>query len=146
MVIAPPLSIRAGRQLALHLVDDMHPLAVAAVVMSKEGFVHFAGMIGRDLSHPMLTPFLRDNAEARRALEWFRKTLSTHFASVIEACCKGEALQPQPPRRESEMSLAYCPRCLAQFKRPSGVCPDCRSVALIPFEGSVPTETETPGA
>jgi hypothetical protein len=133
MVIAPPLSIRAARQTALHLLSDFHPVAVAAEAMPREGFAQFAGMVERDFAHPMLTPFMHGNEAALSALHWFRGRLRAQIAPTVAENVTGTVALSGPPVPESAQSLAYCPRCLAQFKQPSGMCPDCRSVRLVAF-------------
>jgi hypothetical protein len=43
-----------------------------------------------------------------------------------------ELIHPPPP--SDTASVSYCPRCLAQFATPAGLCADCGGVELKPFK------------
>jgi hypothetical protein len=105
------------------------------VFCSTEKLRELAAPVWRDIRFPSLrggggTSSAADE-ESRAA---FRKT--------VENFLKRNKINPdellRPPQPLDETCTAYCPRCLSQFMKTDGGCPDCGGLPLQVFKKSVP--------
>jgi hypothetical protein len=109
MAVSPLGAIRAVDHLARRVLVECHPLVAAQALCGEAATVRLARWIyfapgGAD---PALKSFLQ----------------ACDLWSVVNA-------PPQPPE---PASIAFCPRCHAQYVRMVEACADCRSVALHPL-------------
>ncbi len=125
LALSPGGAARARSMVARDLLIGFHPLAVARALLSASGFEAVAGPMWRDLRNPLGGPGPPELEDARLAL------LDAHRRLLGEAGVNVSQLEA-PPEREG--SLAYCPRCHAQYERADGDCEDCPGVARRRFE------------
>jgi hypothetical protein len=135
-MLSPVTAIRALDILSRPLMETFHPLAVAAVFCSDEKLRQLAAPAWRDIRFPSLrgggvVPSATDE-NARAA---FRKT--------VENFLERNKIDPEellhPPQPLDETCAAYCPRCLSQFMKTDGGCPDCGGLPLQAFKKPIPT-------
>jgi hypothetical protein len=130
MLLCPPIAIRAGDFLSTELAAGFDPAAVAAVLLPDDGFRKVAGRIERDLAHPV-----RADIEDAAALAIGEDHRKRALAVIREFLSKKKAGEPGDavPRPESPECRAWCPRCLCQYQKTGGECPDCPGVNLEPL-------------
>jgi len=117
MTIYPIASLRALDQLALPLLNDWHPLALA---------VHF-------------------NHQAAAARLYRSAWAAAHFGpnpapagvESLTQLLQDSGLDPtpliRPPTPWDPTCVTYCPNCQAQFVLRAGTCTDCSGITLCPF-------------
>ena len=115
IILSPLAAICAGDTLTRKACASFSGLAVVGALATREEFLRIA----------RFHYFAPDN----HALD----------ALLSEKGLKDALLQP-PPRAGLEME-GYCPRCHTQLLRGIGDCPECRDVAIVPFE---PTLSDAP--
>jgi hypothetical protein len=132
MVFVPTAAMRAPATLSRNLLASFHPLAVASVLCSPETFRRLAQTALLSLNHAAQPSASASETSADGNSVWFYSRMLRHLSNVVQK--KGldpsELLRPPSPDPDA---LSYCPRCHAQFVVASGVCRDCRNVALIGF-------------
>jgi hypothetical protein len=71
------------------------------------------------------------HVQAARCAEWFGALVA---ALTERALRRAKLSVSEPPLRDGEAMISYCPRCHAQFGRPAGEpCSVCPRVRLVPF-------------
>jgi len=134
IALAPTSAMRAHDALSRPLLETFHPLAAAKVLLSDAAFKEFARRILIDLRHPQLPLGPNEPPTAQTTETSFRQTALT----ATEQFLTQHGLKPselcRPPERSEVSSLAYCPRCEAQFTSVDGQCADCGGLALVAFE------------
>jgi hypothetical protein len=123
ILLSPIAAIRAADIVARDLLAEYHPLAVAAAILPLEGFRQFAGeqfRLNRFGDHPV---------------KWYQENLGKLMERVIREKGIKPAELLRPARRDSG-SVAYCPRCLAQYVTRRSACSDCGFEGIVGFERS----------
>lgn len=126
VALVPTHSIRAVDSLSRGLVGDFHALAVAAVMTSEPEFQRTAGVLLRDLRHPM--PLATDadapTAETATAFHEVEREMLEKFL----ADGKLPPVLEHPPVDSAD--AAWCPRCLATYMSGVATCADCQGIPL----------------
>ena len=135
IMLSPVTAIRAADILSRPLMETFHPLAIAGVFCSQKKLRQLAGPVWRDIQFPSLrTEGAALSAADQESHAAFRKT--------VENFLKRNKIYPQellrPPQPLDETCAAYCPRCLSQFMKTEGGCPDCGGLPLEAFKKSIP--------
>lgn len=127
----PPIAIRANDFLAHRACAQYHPLAVAALLCDTPAYERFARQTVRQLHYPLVTD--APDPTVRATETWFRGAQAASMCRVLAA--RGRDLKEylQPPPHTGASSLAYCPRCEAEYTVLSGTCSDCPGIALLPY-------------
>ena len=133
ILLAPATTLRAYDILSKPLLQEFHPLAVAQVLCPEPGFRELARQVLREIQHPGL-PLCPSSEPLVRATEQQGRAA---LRSAVEKLLRRGGIEPasliQPPVAADAASLAYCPRCLAQFTTKTGQCTDCGGVELLTF-------------
>jgi hypothetical protein len=120
LALAPLEAVRAVDHLGKRLHASRHPVAVALALAPAETARAFAGRALLAALHP-LPPQPRDEA----------------LAAAISAALAGNGIDVaallREPTPDSAASVAWCPRCRAQYERAASSCGDCPGVALVAF-------------
>jgi hypothetical protein len=136
LLLSPASAVRALDLLTHPLLEAFHPLAVAKVFCSQSQFESLATESLREISYPAI----RTSADAQPGASSTGSFARELNKNLMESFLRRSGLDPKkvlrPPSATDPSCQSYCPRCLAQFTQPSGECPDCGSVELVPF--SVP--------
>lgn len=134
LILAAPAAIRASDILARRAFERFHPLALAKVLCAPEDFRALALTVARDLAHPLQPATPQSMPEAARAtVTWAGDAWRDTVAAFLrDSGVKGDEWLADPARTES-CHASYCPRCLAQYVKPEGLCEDCGGVRLKPF-------------
>jgi hypothetical protein len=131
--LAPATTIRANDVLSRPLLESFHPLAIAKTFCSDQEFREFARQTYREVSYPALPRSPRNETLAQAAEHHGRTVL----LKTIEGFLAQNGVAPKtlttPPAPADEFCRAYCPRCLAQFVVPTGMCADCGGLELAPL-------------
>jgi len=134
IMLSPVTAIRALDILSRPLLETFHPLAVAGVFCSSEKLRQMAEPVWREIRFAPL----RGDALASAADEESRAV----FRKIVENFLKRNKVNPvellRPPPPLDDTCTAYCPRCLSQFVRTEGGCPDCGGLPLETFKKPVP--------
>ncbi len=109
--LLPPANVRVTSKISLPYFRELHPVALLYAT-ARGSIVDFA------------RECLRDGANERT-----RQLLENALVAQGRSL---DSLAPQP-ERESADARSYCPRCGAQFALDAGMCPDCNTVTLRPF-------------
>lgn len=128
ILLSPIAAIRASDALARDLLAGYHPVAVAAAILPSDEFRQFAGEQFRLIrfgDHPG---------------KWYRENLG----KLMEQAVRRKGVKPaellRPASRESG-SVAYCPRCLAQYVKDRTACSDCGFEGMVGFDGRARSTT-----
>lgn len=129
MILCPPSSIRACDLITENLPGNYNPLAVAHLLLSRERFRKFAVQTLRNLKYPPVDYF--KDRPARRIIMWQNDMLLKTASGCLRAAgyIRKELLSPPVPNDAGVRF--YCPRCLCQFTKAQGSCPDCPGVKLL---------------
>ncbi len=111
-LLLPPANVRVTSKISLPYLEQLHPVALVSAV-APEALVDYA----REL--------LRNGAE-QHTLNLLEQALHSQGRTL-------QQLAPEP-KPESTEAQSYCPQCNAQFALNAGTCPDCKTVALRPFQ------------
>jgi hypothetical protein len=133
--VASPLStIRAADHIARESCGDLDPLAVAVAVLPPDG----VRRVGRSM---LCDLHFRGDEEVPAGGEADAGWLRAAVRARVERTLRGCDIDPQellaPPARDAGMA-AWCPSCLAQYRRadepqPTCVNVPCRGIALGRF-------------
>ena len=133
LLLSPASAVRALDLLTRPLLETFHPLAVAKVLCTPSRFERLATEFLREITYPDIRSTADGHADAVSA-ESFARELNKKF---MESFLRRSGLDPKqllrPPPATDPSCQSYCPRCLAQFTKSSGECPDCGAVELIAF-------------
>jgi hypothetical protein len=127
LAISPLAAMRAAEELGKGVLAGFDPLAVALVLGRREAALAVVRRRLYDLGcrhGQALPPARRDGTDA---LPW-RALLSALREAGFEP-----ATLCAPPAPDSPGSLAYCPRCHAQFSVTDASCDACSGVAVVPL-------------
>ncbi|HEV2210719.1 MAG TPA: hypothetical protein VG167_18245 [Verrucomicrobiae bacterium] len=131
VLLSPVSAVRALDLLSRPLLERFHPLAVAQNFCQPRQFRAFAAALLRELRHPGLPTSPAGEPRAAEAEASWRKLCLSEVESFLgENGIAPEELM-RPPLLTEPGCVSYCPRCLAQFTSPTGVCQDCGGVALL---------------
>ncbi len=132
--LSPVTATRACDLLSRLLLETFHPLALAKVFCSEQGFRSYARDVLREIRHPGLPLCPTARAEAVAAERHGRAVLGQAIDDLLRltGLTPDELLQLPTPSDDS--CLAYCPRCGAQFTSLAGRCTDCGGMTLVPFK------------
>lgn len=133
MLLAPPTAIRAHDLLARRLVENFHPLAVAAAFCPGAPFQRLARRVLLDLRFPVLPAAPSSEAAVVQTEERFRGVLLEECEQAVERAGRKPSELAQPPARSEATHRSYCPRCDAQYEVEKGICADCGGRALAAF-------------
>jgi hypothetical protein len=135
IMLSPVTAIRTLDILSRPLLETFHPLAVTGVFCPPENLREMAKPILRDIRFP-----LPRNSEA--SLIAAEEESRAVFRKTLENFLKRNKIDPDellsPPQPLDESCTAYCPRCLSQFIKTEGGCPDCGGLPLQTFKKPVP--------
>ena len=127
ILLSPIAAIRASDALARDLLAAYHPVAVAAAILPSDDFRQFAG------------EQFRRNRFGDHPCKWYQENLGR----LMEQTIRRKGIKPvellRPARRESG-SVAYCPRCLAQYLKDRSACSDCGFEGMVGFESASASE------
>lgn len=133
LMLAPPSAIRAHDRLGRRMFVDRHPLAVARVVCRPAELETFARRALLDLRAPVAPVCPLEDAAAIAVEADFRaRVLRAVERSIAEAGLDVTALA-KAPERSDPGSVAFCPRCRAEFAKVDAQCESCGGLALTAF-------------
>lgn len=125
MLLFPPAAARYAELLSRDLMAGLHPLAVAAA-------------LDRDLLDELARRTLRESrrgaseSHENDAEAWYRRAFEARVSSALERYGLDPRALDEPPPPEAG-AVAYCPRCLAQYRSQARDCADCEGIALVPL-------------
>jgi len=135
VMLSPVTAIRALDILSRPLMETFHPLALAGAFCAPEKLRELAAPVWRDIRFPAS----RGGDSVSSAAEEESRAV---YRKTVENFLKRNKINPdellRPPQRLDETCAAYCPRCLAQFVKVEGGCPDCGGLPLETFKKPVP--------
>jgi hypothetical protein len=138
IMLSPVTAIRALDILSRPLMETFHPLAVAAVFCPAEKLRQLAVSVWREIRFPSVP----GNGAAASPADAEAHAM---FHKTVENFLKRNKIDPdellRPPQPLDDTCVAYCPRCLSQFIKREGGCPDCGGVALQLFKKSSSVES-----
>ncbi len=124
LVLFPPATARFLEAITPEALAGLDPLAAAAALLDREAFAREARARLAEV---------HESLHDGEVMRWFRKAMREQ----VEALLRREALPPGSvlgaPARQPGAG-AYCPRCLAQYRRGVARCSDCPGVALVGFD------------
>lgn len=123
-LLFPPAAVLACERVAAEAIDGIHPLTAVMALLPADEARRFVARRLREWQYPLAG---EDGLPAAEQLAAFRE-----FAF---AALPGLAGEVAPPVAGGPDSVAYCPRCLAQFTAAGGECPDCPGVGVRAFAG-----------
>ncbi len=145
LLLSPASAVRALDLLTRPLLETFHPLAVAKVFCAPSRFESLATEFLREITYPAVR-ILADAQPYAVSAESFARELDK---KLMESFLRRSGLDPKqllrPPPATDPNCQSYCPRCLAQFTKPSGECPDCGAVELIAFPANAPPSSPAGG-
>lgn len=129
-VLAPLVSMRAPAILSRSLLENFHPLAVAAHLLDKESFTPLARGWWHDLNHPLLPAAPADVAAAKivASFRGLQREAVERFLTAQGLAGDG-LLKPGP--RTDPSHAKVCPRCETQFTSAATQCRECGGIVLV---------------
>ena len=131
MVLCPPVSIRACDLISQDLLASWNPIVIGHLTLSPQRYEEFATRTLRHLRYPLEDHLTDERVNDIR--KWQEQILlrkgSDYFVGVAKL---SDDLLRQPAPDDGSVR-SYCPRCLSQFTKESGLCPDCGGIGLVPF-------------
>lgn len=128
----PPAALRSLDSLGERVVEDFHPLAVAAAVCSPPDFQKRASEYLRSAERTQDANRGYDS-DVRGAVGWYQAAI----ASQVRQLLRSRGLEPETTAAwigdRDPSSRSYCPSCGRQYTVPHGSCHDC-AVGLTSFE------------
>jgi hypothetical protein len=128
LVLFPVSSCRSVQKYIAFALADFHPLAVAKNILGSGEFLNRFSEVVRDLQYPQGTSML-DELTKRRVLECRQRYLT----EILKLAAEWKIAAPITAPVKERTLIAYCPRCLQQYMRPTGQCADCVGIDLIQF-------------
>ncbi|HVX83827.1 MAG TPA: hypothetical protein VH253_03340 [Phycisphaerae bacterium] len=135
LFLAPTNAIRANDALSRELLAGSHPAAAALEVCGAAERRAFLRRILLDVEHPMSPRYPSDDPGVRATVDGFQSRLKASLHGAIAAAGEDVAALLAAPAAEEAASVAYCPRCDAQYVRADAVCGPCNDMALAAFAG-----------
>jgi hypothetical protein len=133
MFLAPTHAIRANDALSRELLAGSHPVAAALELCGAAERRAFLRQVLLDMEHPMSPRYPSEDAGVRATIDGFQARLKEAVRGAIAASGEDVAALTGAPAAEEASSVAYCPRCDAQFVRADAVCGQCNDMALVAF-------------
>jgi hypothetical protein len=133
ILLSPASAIRAHDVLSKNVLVGFHPLAVAAELLPQPSLESFAAPLLRDMEHPAYPVCPSTEPEWMERERVARELVLTHVKQCLRAGNVDLHKLLSPPRPTDTECRSYCPRCLAQFTTPTGVCNTCGGVPLRAF-------------
>jgi hypothetical protein len=137
ILLSPATTIRAHDTLSRPLLEQFHPLAIAKVFCTEAQFRDFASSIFRDIRHPALPLWPRNEPLAIAAESFSRSLLEKTVEEFLKKNNVSLKKLLQPPGPTDSTCVSYCPRCLSQFTTLDGKCDDCGGIPLTSFLDAV---------
>jgi len=130
-VTSPLATVRSTDHLARELCGDLDPLAVAVALLPPARLSAFARPRLGDLRYRRSRAAAGGEADGR----WWRGELLRRCENALRAQNLDPNAMLAPPERHHPDVVAWCPRCLAQYRagtspRTSCENPDCRGISL----------------
>ncbi len=125
MLLAPSSAIRAVDVLSKPLLEEIHALAAAHVLLQPAAFREFARHVLLDLRHPILPACPATAEMAVRTEHWFREATREAAEQFVKDSGLDLEVLLAPAAPAEQASTAYCARCGAQFINTSAFCADC---------------------
>ena len=132
-LLAPLSAIRSPDHLGRNALQRFHPLAVAKMLCDTNRFRSIAGLVYRDLHHPILPDRPSREAAVLEALEWSTQQWRRSMTIFLRESGLRDDELLAPPLRNETVNLAYCPRCQEQFIALDTVCADCGDRKTVPW-------------
>ncbi len=142
----PPAGLRSADTLVQEKLAAIHPLAVAAALLTSRRFAAFAREYRRRQPYrPGGMPPAPDQDLADIKSAWAQL-----IDEQISDICAGRQISLEATRdpipQSSESARSYCPNCRATYILESGFCADCLNVGLVALpttESSTPTKNNS---
>jgi len=126
IALSPLAAIRATDLLAVNLLEDFHPVAVAQVILSTDNFLKFAEAELREAKFLTHDPIMEER-----------------ITTFLSRCGVNPDSLLAPPSPDSGNSRTYCPVCLTQYVFDEGVCRDCYDSPVHALKPTTPSDTRT---
>jgi hypothetical protein len=136
MALSPPAAARAPDLLLIDLFAGLHPMAVAAVVLSPREFTAYAGEMLRAIKHPLAEDLSEESQDIAR---WHERELLVAAEELASKCGVDIREAYAVPEAQSDSVVAWCPRCRMQYVNDAQTCADCPGVALVRYAAPVAT-------
>lgn len=130
--LLPPQALRWREHLSRDYFTGAHPLALAAAVASPDGFKSAARAVFQDLRWPLPLTGAGSDGLTARIHEWMRPCVTRVCEKLVRSRDVSIDALLAPPSPDSAGSVAYCPRCRAQFIRGITHCPE--GIRLLALE------------
>jgi hypothetical protein len=134
IALSPASALRALDALSRPLLENFHPLAVAASLLPEHPLRTFARRILLDLRHPALPTVPNPAAEVVATEVYSRRTLLLAVEDVLERSGLSPDELGGAPASLDDSCRSYCPRCDAQFTAAAGQCADCGGLTLVELQ------------
>ena len=136
MIFCPPTCLHAGSLISENLLSGFNPLVAGHLLLSRDQFRAFSARILRNFIYPPI----RNSVDATgcEICNWQNQLLSEMVSDYLRDKANLQEDLLAPPSPSDPDVQAYCPRCLSQFTRKEGDCPDCTGIGLLRFERRAP--------
>lgn len=136
-VTSPLATLRSTDHLARELCGDLEPVAVAAALLPPARLTAFARPRLCELRHRADVPAPGGEGDRR----WWRAELLRRFERALRAHHLDPDAMLAAPERDDPEVVAWCPRCLTQYRAstpPRAACENaaCRGIPLQGFESA----------
>jgi len=133
MVLSPAAAIRAVDPLQRPLLEEFHPVAVAAVLLEAPALAAFATPAWRDLRFPRLPECPVEGETVRQNERWFRDQVLEAFRKTVKSAGLDPDAWEKAPESTDPSHSQYCARCHSQFTRTAIACRECGGRPLVPI-------------
>ena len=132
MIMCPPVSIRACDLITANLLENYNPVAVGHLFLPPGEYKKFAERTLRNFKYPPVGYItgIPANEISIYQNQIFLRLTSDYIREVANI---GEDLLYQPVPNDISVH-SFCPRCLSQFTKEAGNCPDCPGLKLRTFD------------
>jgi len=138
LLLSPASAVRALDLLTRPLLETFHPLAVAKVFCASPQFENLATEFLREITYPAVRIPTTAQPDAVSTQSFARELNQTSMEAFLRRSGLDAKRLLRPPTPTDPSCQSYCPRCLAQFTKPAGECPDCGGVELLALAPNVP--------
>lgn len=131
-LLFPTSAARFAELVTRGFLSDMHSLAVAPAVLSKERSIRHFRSYFVALLYARFTP---DGDVKSQTELWFKDLLVPEVEHAVDCAGLGlaEIMEPPTPDIDAER---FCPRCHAQYRAGITHCIDCPGIDLVRFKAS----------
>ena len=132
MIMCPPVSIRACDLITANLLENYNPVAVGHLFLPPVEFKKYAERTLRNFKYP---PVDYITGNCANEISIYQNQIVLRLASdyIRDVANIGEDLLYQPVPNDISVQ-SFCPRCLSQFTKEAGNCPDCPGLKLRTFD------------